>query len=157
MTEAEVADQLRQSAIFLSFSQREGLPLPPAEAMACGCVVIGFHGFGGRDFGDNAIWVPEGDVVEFARVVESVLTTWQDDSDRFRMLTARASAHIRETYNADNTQRDACAAFALSPVRGPAGGSYVLSDSMWQELSLARRMLRRATRAANVLLRGDVG
>ena len=37
---------LRESAIFLSFSLREGLPLPPAEAMACGCVVIGFHGFG---------------------------------------------------------------------------------------------------------------
>ena len=117
MTEAQVADHLRCSAIFLSFSEREGLPLPPAEAMACGCVVIGFHGFGGRDFADNAIWVPEGDVVEFARTVESVLKTWQEDADRFRLLTERASAHIRDTYNAENTERDVLAAFGFSTAR----------------------------------------
>ena len=154
MTEAQVADHLRHSAIFLSFSEREGLPLPPAEAMACGCVVIGFHGFGGRDFADNAIWVSEGDVVEFARTVESVLKTWQQDADRFRLLTERASAHIRDTYNAANTERDVLTAFGFSTANVPVGGSYALSDSMWQALPLGRRMIRRATRAFGVLLRG---
>jgi len=43
-----VADILRSSRVFLSFSQREGFGLPPLEALACGCAVVGYHGFGGR-------------------------------------------------------------------------------------------------------------
>lgn len=41
-SEASTAEILRSYPIFLSFSDREGFGLPPAEAMASGCYVIGF-------------------------------------------------------------------------------------------------------------------
>ncbi len=154
MSEAEVARQLRTSAIFLSLSLREGLPLPPAEAMSCRCVVIGFHGFGGRDFGDHALWVPEGDVIEFAGRVESVLGTWDSDAEHYRSLTDRASAHIRDTYNAENTTHDVLKSFGF-PIEGvTAGASVALSDSMWQANTVARRVAERLSRAARVVMHG---
>lgn len=54
MTEVETAETLRRSAAFLSFSHRESLGLPPLEAMACGCVVVGMHGEGGLEYATKA-------------------------------------------------------------------------------------------------------
>jgi glycosyltransferase involved in cell wall biosynthesis len=45
-----VADALRSCHVFLATGFPEGCPLPPLEAMACGCVVAGFAGFGGFDY-----------------------------------------------------------------------------------------------------------
>ena len=50
LDETGVAACLRESLIFLSLGQHEGLPLPPAEAMACGAIVVGYDGFGGREY-----------------------------------------------------------------------------------------------------------
>lgn len=46
----EVAALLRTSHIFLATGFPEGCPLPPLEAMACGCIVAGFTGRGGWDY-----------------------------------------------------------------------------------------------------------
>ncbi len=57
----EVAEHLKASHIFIATGFPEGNPLPPLEAMACGCVVIGFAGFGGWDYmrqTDNG-YIPE--------------------------------------------------------------------------------------------------
>lgn len=61
---SRVASTLATAEIFLSLSRREGLGLPPLEAMASGCLVTGFDGEGGKDFAtkDNGIWCPDGDV-----------------------------------------------------------------------------------------------
>jgi hypothetical protein len=63
-TEEKVAQILGESAIFLSLSRREGLGLPPLEAMASGCLVVGFTGIGGRDYADarNGLWCEEDDL-----------------------------------------------------------------------------------------------
>lgn len=45
-----VAAALRSCDIFLSTGFPEGCPLPPLEAMACGCPGVGFAGFGGWDY-----------------------------------------------------------------------------------------------------------
>ena len=45
-----VARELRKATIFLAFTHQEGFGLPAAEAMACGCYVIGNHGLAGREF-----------------------------------------------------------------------------------------------------------
>lgn len=49
-TPAEVAQLLRGAHIFLATGFPEGCPLPPLEAMASGCVVVGFSGLGGWDY-----------------------------------------------------------------------------------------------------------
>lgn len=46
----EVAQILRRSPVFLATGFPEGLGLPPLEAMASGCVVVGFAGMGGWDY-----------------------------------------------------------------------------------------------------------
>ena len=46
----EVAALLRSCHIFLATGFPEGCPLPPLEAMASGCLVVGFGGFGGWDY-----------------------------------------------------------------------------------------------------------
>lgn len=46
----DVADKLRAAHIFLSVGFPEGIGLPPLEAMACGCIPVGFTGLGGFDY-----------------------------------------------------------------------------------------------------------
>ncbi len=50
MDRAGVAHTLQTSHIFLATGFPEGCPLPPLEAMACGCIPVGFAGFGGFDY-----------------------------------------------------------------------------------------------------------
>ena len=46
MPRSEVANKLADSRIFISLLQHEALGFPAAEAMAAGCIVIGFDGLG---------------------------------------------------------------------------------------------------------------
>jgi hypothetical protein len=78
--QAEVADTLRSTSLFLSFlSQHEGCALSPLEALACGCSVIGYTGFGAREYFEplGGITVTDGDVVSFAEEV----TNWVENFD----------------------------------------------------------------------------
>jgi glycosyltransferase involved in cell wall biosynthesis len=63
--EERAAEILRESAAFLSLGRREGFGLPPVEAMACGCLVAGFLGVGGREFATdaNGLWCEDDDLV----------------------------------------------------------------------------------------------
>ena len=45
-----VADILRSCHVFLASGFPEGFALPPLEAMACGCIPVGFTGLGGWDY-----------------------------------------------------------------------------------------------------------
>lgn len=71
----EVAERLSESMIFLSFSQREGFGLPPLEAMASGCLVVGFHGIGGAEYFDQSYCypIPEDDICLFQETLEGLL------------------------------------------------------------------------------------
>ena len=60
MTPEQVAAGLASSHIFLASSFPEGFGLPPAEAMAAGCLPVGFTGFGGWDYMRPARHLPSG-------------------------------------------------------------------------------------------------
>lgn len=62
-TRREAAEMLGESEVFLSLSHKESFGLPPLEAMACGCLVAGFHGDGGREYmtSENGWWAETGD------------------------------------------------------------------------------------------------
>ena len=46
----DYAQILKESDIFLSTSIHEGIHWSILEAMACGCICIGYHGIGGKDY-----------------------------------------------------------------------------------------------------------
>jgi glycosyltransferase involved in cell wall biosynthesis len=100
-SQQETANILRSSAIFLSFSEREGFGLPPAEAMACGCYVVGFTGLGGREFFYPGLCsqVEEGNVLALARAAESAIKQFEKDAASIRQPALQASAIIRDEYS----------------------------------------------------------
>ena len=63
VTQREAARLMGESTCFLSLSHRESFGLPPLEAMACGCLVAGFHGDGGREYmtPENGWWAETDD------------------------------------------------------------------------------------------------
>ena len=77
LPEAEVAKLLSISSIFMSFSDFEGLPLPPLEAAIAGNLVIGYTGRGAMDYWrePNFREVRPFDIIDF---VETVLQAARD-------------------------------------------------------------------------------
>jgi Glycosyl transferases group 1 len=112
MTESETADVLRRSAVFLSLNEREGLGLPPLEAMASGCIVVGYHGGCGRLYmGDGtAFAVDDGEVVSFATQVESVLRRYGRDEELDRM-SRNAIAMIEDEFTMKREAADVVRVF----------------------------------------------
>lgn len=88
----QVASMMAESLVFVSLSHMEGLGLPPLEAMAAGCLVVGFTGGGGEEFSTprNGRWVDDGDL---DGVVEAIAA---DLSLEEREISARQEAG-RET------------------------------------------------------------
>jgi len=95
-----VADRLRSAHIFLVTGFPEGCPLPPLEAMACGCLPVGFSGLGGWDYmrqiqehprfmpwlglrevpwAGNGLWCADGDVLDAALCLEEAMRLFQED------------------------------------------------------------------------------
>jgi len=76
--EHRVAEIMGESAVFLSLAHLEGLPLTPLEAMASGCIVVGFTGVGGREYATsvNGFWTENEDccqcVDDLARVLQLI-------------------------------------------------------------------------------------
>ena len=60
----DVMRELATSAVFLSLQTVEGFGMPALEAMAAGCLVVGFTGGRGCEYaeGSNALWVAEIDI-----------------------------------------------------------------------------------------------
>jgi hypothetical protein len=106
--EAEVAALLGESLLFLSFGHPEGFGLPPAEALACGCLVVGYHGRGGQEYFVNAGAYPVevGDVIGFARAVEEVLGAYRADPGPLRARAERGAAWIRQHYSLEQEEAD---------------------------------------------------
>jgi hypothetical protein len=120
-SESEVAELLRGSRIFLSFSEREGFGLPPCEALACGCLVVGFDGFSGREFfrPPFAESIEDGDVVAFARAVERLARRVEADPEAMATAGRIGASFVRERYSRATEQRDLVDVF--SPLLRPAG------------------------------------
>jgi glycosyltransferase involved in cell wall biosynthesis len=90
-----VAEALGTCHVFLASGFPEGLGLPPLEAMACGCLVVGCAGLGGWDYmrpasqvpgwlclrevpwHRNGWWVADGDILGLALGLEAAVAAWQ--------------------------------------------------------------------------------
>ena len=113
LDEAGVAAAQREALLFLSFSTDEGWGLPPIEALAAGCLVVGYHGMGGREFltPEHAWPVEQGDVLAFARTVEDVLARYREDPAGMEAFGRAVAATIHERYSPDRERASVLAAF----------------------------------------------
>lgn len=105
---SDVASILGRARIFLSFSKDEGFGLPPAEAMAAGCLVIGFTGGGGDEFFDPR-WsfpVSEGNLPQFLQKVEEVVAEYRRDPRRLEAMADLASEEIAGRYNLEVQEKE---------------------------------------------------
>ncbi len=101
MLESQVGKILRDSLIFLSFGSLEGFGLPPAEAMACGCVVIGYDGIGGKEFfqKDFSYPIEIGDINSFVQTIEFMVQRYREEPDIVLNIGKKASQFISRKYS----------------------------------------------------------
>lgn len=109
--EEEFARQLREATVFLSVSSREGLGLPPMEAMASGCYVVGHHAVGGREFMRPEFCSPveSDDVLGLARALEDAVTA---QPGWLRERGVAAAAYIGDRYSPDTERADVLTAYS---------------------------------------------
>jgi hypothetical protein len=153
-SEEKAAEMIRDSSIFLSFSYREGFGLPPAEAMASGCIVIGFDGFGGSEFfGEHAVLIPDGDTKAFSSIVMSILQNWESDQKRFSEMAKAAAAFIATNYSRQAHEDSVISVFseAMAAPRASSGGGRLevprYGRPRWR---LAAGHLKRALRQSKI-------
>lgn len=107
-SESEVATILKESQIFLSFNYTEGFGLPPAEAMACGCIVIGYEGRGGREYfnPDFSYPVLDRDIISFVKEIETVILNFDNNPTAYIEKGKSASKFILNEYSLKNEEKD---------------------------------------------------
>lgn len=91
-TEQQVARTFGRAAIFLSLSRFEGLGMTTLEAMACGCLVAGFTGIGGREYATsaNGFWVGEDDCDAAAAALAEAAALVDRNDPRVAQMTEAA-------------------------------------------------------------------
>ncbi len=121
-----VAEALRGCHLFLATGFPEGCPLPPLEAMACGCLPVGFAGFGGWDYmrqaipggaapgfplrpvpwGGNGIYAQDNDVLAAALALEEA-ACWIESGDPRGAAALAAGRETVRHYGLDAQAREA--------------------------------------------------
>jgi glycosyltransferase involved in cell wall biosynthesis len=101
VSESEVAKIFKESIIFLSFNEQEGLGLPPLEAMASGCIVIGYDGGGGKEYFINGLnfRIENRDVNGFYLKINDVIKKLNNDFRVYDDLRLRASKFVIDNYS----------------------------------------------------------
>lgn len=106
--EEQIIREYQQADIFLATGYPEGFGLPPMEAMACGCAVVGYTGKGANEFmidGDTALVAEDGNTNEAAEKLLQLVK----DSDLKERLRNEGGKRAR-TYTREQTT-DALLAF----------------------------------------------
>jgi glycosyltransferase involved in cell wall biosynthesis len=104
----EAAKILCDSHLFINLVYQEGFGLPAAEAMACGCTVIGYHGRGGEELFRPEFCFPveAGQVIEVARTVEHVLGLFESNPQYLQNRALKAAEFIQMNYSTEIQKKD---------------------------------------------------
>ena len=99
--EKEVAQIMKESAFFLNFNRCEGFGLPAAEAMACGCYVIGYHGQGGKEYfkSEFSSIVESSDIIQYVNEIEKIAKIYDKSPNLILEKGKQASNFILSNYS----------------------------------------------------------
>lgn len=104
-TQLEVASILKDSIAFLAFGHPEGFGLPLAEALSCGCALVGYSGLGGREIfaiGERhgvALEVGFGDWHGFVDGIQALNQSLVKRPEELLKSLQLCSAEVRQTYS----------------------------------------------------------
>jgi glycosyltransferase involved in cell wall biosynthesis len=121
--QAEVARILQESLVFLAFGHPEGFGLPLAEALACGCALVGYSGLGGRELfalgaeHGVALEVAFGDWLGFVEAVATFNRSLQKQKPEVLTALLAASKAVRSRYSKKAMQRSVAAALPVWEAR----------------------------------------
>lgn len=102
LPKAEAAAIFRKSKLLLTFGGPEGFGLPPLEAALCGCKVVGFDGYGGKEFFKEPIFtsVNHLDNLDFIDKIDTAITNvdiWTSDNIEYL-------DYLRSFYNLEKSK-----------------------------------------------------
>lgn len=117
LSQRATANSLRECPLFMALSQREGFGLPPAEAMAAGCYVVGFTGLAGREYflPEFCRPVEEDNVRDLAMALAEEMLRYEREPERVRTDGARASQYIHSNYSEQRERSDLLRFFSGLP------------------------------------------
>lgn len=144
MNQAQVAEELGRSAIFLFGAEREGVGLPGAEAMASGCHVIGFTGDGAKEYlrPDTGSVILDSDVVGMCEATLASMSLFDTDRPAWQERVDRGRALVSERYSAEAVQAALGRAFDQIMAKG--------SPALVREPTLVRHYQTHAPRGGRV-------
>ncbi len=101
MSQERLIGELKTSALFLSTSYLEGLGLPPAEALSCGALVVGYDGEGGKEFFHPpfAHSIAHGNIIGFVKKIEEMMAFFESDQKQFIQIGKIGSDFIASKYS----------------------------------------------------------
>lgn len=107
-SERDVAAIFKDSLLYLNFCFEEGYCLPAAEAMSCGCVVIGNHGNGAKEIlrPDFSSPVGQGDIIQFVRCVEDVIHQYHENPRILHEKARKGADFIQQNYSRSVAEKE---------------------------------------------------
>jgi glycosyltransferase involved in cell wall biosynthesis len=109
-TEAEVAEILKRSLVFMWLSPAEGLGRMPLEAMLSGCVVVSYAAGPLRTILPRELSCEYADPAQLLRLVEQVLGSWPEHTAALQTLVSSARERAL-TFGAREQERSVCDAW----------------------------------------------
>jgi len=103
--EKKVAEILGQSAVLLALSNRESFGLVPVEAMAAGCLIAGYHGYGGLEYANpaNGFWYGADENEKVADSIAHLLRGIESGADWVAAMRAATRATVQR-YDRQSTK-----------------------------------------------------